>query len=204
MTGESFVYNYKTQNGSVIESDASLTYQMFAKAELQFVESIEHIAEKHSEMNDGQAYLYRILIRHYKRLITNNNLTREAASEYRERMMKTNYMLKDLEPSYTAEPVPEVPQVKSSSGCCYVATAVYGSYDCPEVWTLRRFRDNSLAETWYGRAFVKTYYAISPTLVKWFGHTEWFKKMWRGTLDRMVKKLQTKGFESTPYQDKEW
>lgn len=93
---------------------------------------------------------------------------------------------------------------KAKSGCCYVATAVYGSYDCPEVWTLRRFRDDTLAETWYGRAFVKTYYAISPTLVKWFGHTEWFKKMWRGTLDRMVKKLQTKGFESTPYEDKEW
>lgn len=92
----------------------------------------------------------------------------------------------------------------SSSGCCYVATAVYGSYDCPEVWTLRRFRDDTLAETWYGIAFVKTYYAISPTLVKWFGHTEWFKKMWRGTLDRMVKNLQTKGFESTPYEDKQW
>ena len=27
----------------------------------------------------------------------------------------------------------------SSSGGCYVATAVYGSYDCPQVWTLRRF-----------------------------------------------------------------
>ena len=91
-----------------------------------------------------------------------------------------------------------------SGGGCYVATAVYGSYDCPQVWTLRRYRDYTLAETWYGRAFIKTYYAISPTLVKWFGHTEWFKKMWRGTLDRMVNKLQTKGFESTPYEDKNW
>lgn len=90
------------------------------------------------------------------------------------------------------------------SGGCYVATAVYGSYDCPEVWTLRRYRDNKLAETWYGRAFVKTYYAISPTLVKWFGHTKWFKKMWRGTLDRMVKNLQEEGFESTPYNDRKW
>ena len=54
---------------------------------------------------------------------------------------------------------------------CYVATAVYGSYDCPEVWILRRYRDYTLAETWYGRAFIHTYYAISPTLVKWFGHT---------------------------------
>ena len=98
----------------------------------------------------------------------------------------------------------KVNKSEKSSGGCYVATAVYGSYDCPEVWTLRRFRDDTLAETWYGRAFVKTYYAISPTLVKWFGHTEWFKKMWRGTLDRMVTKLQTKGFESTPYEDKNW
>ena len=90
----------------------------------------------------------------------------------------------------------------SSTDGCYVATAVYGSYNCPQVWTLRRFRDNTLDETWYGRAFIKTYYAISPTLVKWFGHTEWFKKMWRKPLDRMVASLQRKGVESTPYKDK--
>lgn len=91
-----------------------------------------------------------------------------------------------------------------NGGCCYVATAVYGSYDCPEVWTLRRYRDNTLAETWYGRAFKKTYYTISPFIVRHFGDTKWFKKMWRGTLDRKVKKLQNKGYESTPYEDKEW
>lgn len=89
---------------------------------------------------------------------------------------------------------------KKSIGC-YVATAVYGSYDCPEVWTLRRFRDNILAETWYGRAFIKIYYAISPTIVKWFGHAKWFNHMWRGALDRMVDKLQSNGVESTPYED---
>lgn len=92
----------------------------------------------------------------------------------------------------------------SSSGGCYVATAVYGSYDCPQVWTLRRFRDYTLAETWYGRAFIHTYYAISPTLVKWFGHTEWFKKMWKGKLDRMVANLNAEGVEDTPYEDKPW
>lgn len=92
----------------------------------------------------------------------------------------------------------------SSGGGCYVATAVYGSYDCPQVWTLRRYRDNTLAETWYGRAFIHTYYAVSPTLVKWFGHTEWFKKLWRGKLDKMVSKLQEQGIESTPYKDREW
>jgi hypothetical protein len=53
----------------------------------------------------------------------------------------------------------------TSSGGCYVATAVYGSYDCPQVWTLRRYRDNQLAKTWYGRLFIHTYYAISPTFL---------------------------------------
>lgn len=89
-------------------------------------------------------------------------------------------------------------------GGCYVATAVYGSYDCPEVWTLRRYRDYELAETWHGRLFIKAYYAISPTIVKWFGDTAWFKKMWKGKLDRMVSNLQQKGVENTPYEDRKW
>ena len=87
---------------------------------------------------------------------------------------------------------------------CYVATCVYDSYDCPQVWTLRRFRDDTLGFTWYGRLFIRTYYAISPTLVKWFGKTNWFKKLWRGRLDRMVAKLQSNGVEDTPYEDKIW
>ena len=87
---------------------------------------------------------------------------------------------------------------------CYVATAVYGSYDCPEVWTLRRYRDYILAKTWYGCTFIHIYYAISPTIVKWFGHTEWFKKIWKRKLDRMVSNLQAKGVEDTPYEDRVW
>lgn len=97
-----------------------------------------------------------------------------------------------------------VPPTTNQKSGCYVATAVYGSYDCPQVWTLRRFRDYTLAETWYGRAFIRTYYAISPTLVKWFGHTDWFKKMWKGKLDRMVANLKANGVEDTPYKDKQW
>ncbi len=95
-------------------------------------------------------------------------------------------------------------QITADGGGCYVATAVYGSYDCPQVWTLRRYRDYKLAETWYGRAFIRTYYAISPTLVKWFGHTEWFKKMWKGKLDRMVACLNAEGIKDTPYEDRNW
>ena len=96
---------------------------------------------------------------------------------------------------------PSAPQ--KSGGCC-VATAVYGSYDCPEVWTLRCYRDYTLAETWYGRAFIKLYYTVSPTLVKWFGHTSWFKRLWKGKLDRMVNRLQSSGVESSPYNDRQF
>lgn len=92
----------------------------------------------------------------------------------------------------------------AKQGGCYVATCVYGSYDCPQVWTLRRYRDNVLAATLYGRAFIRTYYAISPTLVRWFGHTAWFKRTWQKRLDRMVSRLQAKGVESTPYEDRDW
>lgn len=105
----------------------------------------------------------------------------------------------------------EIKQVDSSfvaptvnSGGCYVATAVYGSYDCPEVWTLRRFRDYTLAESVFGRLFIRLYYAVSPTLVKWFGKTEWFKNLWKPTLDKMVAKLNADGVEDTPYEDKNW
>lgn len=88
------------------------------------------------------------------------------------------------------------------SGGCYIATCVYGSYDCPQVWTLRRFRDDTLLATWYGKFFIQIYYKVSPILVKQFGHTKWFKKIWQFSLDRMVEKLQKQGIESTPYHDK--
>lgn len=95
-------------------------------------------------------------------------------------------------------------QGNSSSGGCYIATAVYGSYDCSEVWTLRRFRDNDLAKTWFGRCFIRVYYAISPTLVKIFGNKKWFKATWKTFLDRMVVILNEKGVENTPYEDRIW
>ena len=88
-----------------------------------------------------------------------------------------------------------VPKVKG----CYVATAVYGSYDCPEVWVLRRFRDNYLDQHLLGKLFIKVYYALSPAVVRIFGKQKWFNKFWRARLDKMVSTLQEKGYEETPY-----
>lgn len=84
---------------------------------------------------------------------------------------------------------------------CYIATAVYGSYDCPQVWTLRRYRDFSLRRSAPGRLFVKLYYAVSPTLVKLFGKQKWFCSLWKRALDKKIKKLNAQGFANTPYDD---
>lgn len=91
-----------------------------------------------------------------------------------------------------------------NSAGCFIATSVYGSYDCPQVWTLRRYRDEILTSTWYGRTFIRVYYTISPTLVKWFGKTAWFKNLWKPKLDRMVFRLNREGVEDSPYKDKNW
>ena len=93
-------------------------------------------------------------------------------------------------------------QDKAPNKGCYIATCVYGSYDCSEVWTLRRYRDYVLEKSWYGRAFIKMYYAISPQIVKLFGNTFWFKRFWINFLNNIVEDLQNKGFENTPYDDK--
>lgn len=92
----------------------------------------------------------------------------------------------------------------TKSGGCYVATAVYGSYDCPEVWVLRRYRDYSLASTVRGRAFIKLYYFISPFIVRRFGTTKWFNKFFRKRLNKFVLKLSDLGFSDTPYNDKNY
>lgn len=78
---------------------------------------------------------------------------------------------------------------KKSSEGCYIATAVYGSYDSPQVRVLRKYRDDVLKQTVFGRLFIKIYYALSPTLVKYFGNKKWFRIPWKHFLDKKVAKL---------------
>lgn len=126
-----------------------------------------------------------------------NQLSKEEKNSNIDNIMEYHSCIKELDPNYT---IPKRP----SAGGCYVATCVYGSYDCPEVWTLRRYRDDKLALSLPGRVFIHTYYAISPTIVKVFGRKRWFKAFWKRVLDIKVKKLKMKGFEDSPYNDKEW
>ena len=53
------------------------------------------------------------------------------------------------------------PQLKKR---CFIATACYGTADCPEVERLRRFRDERLMVTFLGRIVVQTYNLLSPPI----------------------------------------
>ena len=87
---------------------------------------------------------------------------------------------------------------------CFIATCVYGSYDCPEVWVLRRFRDNVLAKSEPGRLFIELYYRWSPEIVEKYGDEPWFKPLVKPVLDKFVAYLKSIGFEDTPYEDPEY
>ena len=87
----------------------------------------------------------------------------------------------------------------SSSDGCYIATAVYGSYDCPEVWMLRRFRDEVLRAIVLGRLFIRGYYAVSPGLARHLGSKQLFQKPVKMALDSFVSHLKKAGFRDTPY-----
>lgn len=49
---------------------------------------------------------------------------------------------------------------------CFIATAVYGDIDHPQVLKLREFRDNKLALSMGGRWFIKKYYIFSPVIAR--------------------------------------
>ena len=125
----------------------------------------------------------------------NDVLADSEDKRFRRRIKKEQLEIAAHDPNYKIEKVP-------SKGACYVATAVYGSYDCPQVWVLRRFRDEVLLPMCFGRLFVKTYYAISPTLLKHFGNNIIFKTFCITILDLFIKHLKTKGFSDKPYDDK--
>lgn len=77
----------------------------------------------------------------------------------------------------------------SNKSGCYIATAVYGSYDAEPVLVFRRFRDERLAGHAFGRAFIRSYYAVSPSLARYFAGRTVLNRLARRLLDGLAKLL---------------
>ena len=79
-------------------------------------------------------------------------------------------------------------KTKNKTGC-YIATAVYGSYECDEVFTLRRFRDDYLSNYFFGRWVIRFYYIVSPYAAKHIHPNSKIGKVIRHLLDRLIAQM---------------
>lgn len=210
MFSSDYVYNYKNNEyGRTVYSDQNKTIALFGRLSLEFCTTLFNIAAKIPEDEIKKRLPYyswaesQALIVESKCVDYTSEMhdLREKAREIVENCHKK---MDEIDPAHETPWNPPRQNSTGKKGGCYVATAIYGSYNCPQVWVLRRYRDNTLAKSWYGRAFIHSYYAISPRLVKWFGKTEWFKNMWKPKLDSMIEKLRADGVKDTPYEDRTW
>lgn len=76
---------------------------------------------------------------------------------------------------------------------CFVATAIYGSYDCPQVVVLRHFRDRIVAKVPGGTALINLYYRHGPTLAERLTFHKNITKVFRWGLDVFVAALRGLG-----------
>ena len=185
--------------------NANIFYKAIVKS--TYLYETAYIIAKKNNTSSAIGYLETILnnLSSGKSMLSSNNHPQIGQLIADVNVLEQKYLgeMKSINPSYQPKVInSNNSSSNNKSGGCYIATCVYGSYDCPQVWTLRRYRDFTLDETWYGRLFIKCYYAVSPTLVKLFGNYEWFKKPWKKFLDNMVSRLKSKGIADTKYKDK--
>ena len=126
----------------------------------------------------------------------------EKCREEPARAAKYAQLILEIDPNnIEAKKYLSVNNLSNQKSGCYIATSVFQTYDCPQLWTLRRYRDNVLKKTWYGRLFIHLYYKVSPLLVKRFGHLQWFNSFWKTFLNRIVVHLNKIGISNTFYYD---
>lgn len=98
-------------------------------------------------------------------------------------------VMNKYEPDYVP---PEIHSTSKNNEGCYIATAVYGSYDASEVLALRDFRDNTLAKHLLGRIFIKVYYTLSPPVANWLKDAKKVNLLVKNILDKFVHRLSNK------------
>jgi hypothetical protein len=90
-------------------------------------------------------------------------------------------------------PKPQRNNPMRSSRGCYIATVCYQSETAPEVIQLKKFRDDTLINFWFGRLFISTYYLFSPKISEYLKNKPKINTIIRKTvLDKIVNKITKK------------
>uniref|UniRef100_UPI004048D1EA CFI-box-CTERM domain-containing protein n=1 Tax=Algoriphagus sp. TaxID=1872435 RepID=UPI004048D1EA len=76
--------------------------------------------------------------------------------------------------------------ISTGTDGCYIATMAYGDFDHPQVMELRKFRDEFLRKTFFGRYFIKIYYMYSPYLVEKLKNKPKINELFRSSLDLLI------------------
>jgi hypothetical protein len=84
------------------------------------------------------------------------------------------------------------PSYRRDDDKCYIATAVYGSLDAPEVLTLRSFRDEALMKSPLGRTFVSVYYKHSPYFAEKLKDHRYINHCVKLVLDEIVELVEAR------------
>jgi len=104
------------------------------------------------------------------------------------RIVFSRSVMGDSVPSYSL--CPFCGKKHKDFGNCFIASAVYGDTDMPQVVALRHYRDNHLMQHFIGRTFVAMYYKVSPPIAKVIRRYSSLRRPLRRCLDAIVRRLE--------------
>jgi len=81
------------------------------------------------------------------------------------------------------------PPIQKKKAGCFIATAVFNSYESIEVKKLRIYRDKYLLTSFFGRLTVLIYYRIGPTLAKCIAKSNLIKYFLNKILKIVIRKI---------------
>jgi hypothetical protein len=141
-TKDELIRGVLRQNYNVLEDINSAQFTYFYPMMSQSIEAFHYGPSAFDKMTTLIKYFEKnYKSDHYKSPITNS--------------ATTNYNKKSTRTTST----------QNSKNGCFVATFAYESYEHQNVIILRKFRDENLNNSSYGKLFIKNYYKYSPSLV---------------------------------------
>jgi hypothetical protein len=77
---------------------------------------------------------------------------------------------------------------RQNNNDCFIATAAYGTPFAKEVLIMKRWRDNKVNKSYYGRKCIKYYYKYSPPMANYIRNKPNFKRLIR-VLIKIITKI---------------